>query len=326
MYNFWKKSSIPRPLLFLAPMAGYTESAFRLLIKRIEPSVILVSELISAEAIFRGNQKTLDMMRFSKEESPFYGVQIFGNRAESFFRSAEVIAEMGADFININLGCPSPKVIGSGFGSALLKNPDKTTELIEKLVKKSSLPITVKMRLGFYDDKILLPFTKNLESVGVSLIAIHGRTAVQKFKGRASWEKIYAVKNQLSIPVIGNGDITSAVIAKNRLKNLDGVMIGRSALTNPWIFSQTREIFAGKNPAPKPSIVDHLGFFREIATITAAEKGEKKAMLGLRKHFAHMIRGIPKAGKFREKLIRVETLVDVEEIFSEIVVSYKGIR
>lgn len=313
--DFW--SDLEKPILALAPMAGYTESPFRRLVKGIEPSVILVSELISTEAICHNNEKTLRMIEFHPDEKKYYGVQLFGSRTESFIKAAKVVEDLGADFIDLNFGCPSPKIINSGNGSALLKDPDSSARMIEELVKSTKLPVTVKMRLGFYDDKDLVNSAKNFESAGISALAIHGRTTLQKFKGHSNWEKIYEVKENLKIPVIGNGDIDSAEKAREFLQNLDGIMIGRAALKNPWIFKQCREIFAGKPVSPLPEIREQLAFFRQHAELASEFKGEKWAMIELRKHFAHIARGFHNAAKFREKLIRIETMEELNQVFEE---------
>jgi len=313
--NFW--SDLEKPILVLAPMAGYTESPFRRLVKEIEPSTVLVSELISTEAICHNNEKTMRMIEFHAEEKNYYGVQLFGSKAESFIEAAKVVEQIGADFIDLNFGCPSPKVVNSGKGSALLKDSCAAANMIEALVKSTKLPVTVKMRLGFYDDEDLLNSTKNFESAGISALAIHGRTTLQKFKGHSSWEKIYQVKENLSIPVIGNGDIDSAEKAKEYLKNLDGIMIGRGSLKNPWIFKQCREIFAGKPVSAMPEVREQLAFFRRHAELASEFKGEKWAMIEMRKHFAHIARGFHNAAKLREKLIRIESLAGLDEVFEE---------
>ena len=307
-----------QPLLVLAPMAGYTESPFRLLIKEIEPTTILVSELISAEALRRGSEKTRRMIEYVPEELNYYGVQLFGSETSAFVEAAHILEDMGIDFIDLNLGCPSPKVVGSGHGSALLQNPQSTAAMIKDLVKATSLPVTVKMRLGFYDDAGLIETAKMLEDAGISWLAIHGRTTKQKFTGNADWTRIYEVKENLSIPVIGNGDINSAMIAKNRLQNLDGVMIGRASWRNPWIFKQTREIFEGKEVSPKPSMPEQIEFFRRHADLATEYKSEKWAMIELRKHFAHFCRGFRGASVFRDRLIRLETRDEMEQVFKEI--------
>ena len=311
--NFWK--TIQRPILVLAPMAGYTESPFRSLVKAIEPSTVLVSELLSVEALRRKNEKTMRMAFFTAQEKGCFCIQLFGGDTQGFIEAAKVVEDLGADGIDLNFGCPSPKVIGSGYGSALLKDPTASARMIEALVKSTSLPVSVKMRLGFYDDSQLVETAKDFEGAGISALAIHGRTTKQRFTGVAHWENIYEVKKALRIPVIGNGDIDSAEKAMWSLKNLDGVMIGRAALRNPWIFRQARRAFEGKVIPPKPLLEEQLAFFREQARLSVEQKGEKWAMLELRKHFAHFIRGMPHAAMYRDQLIRVETLEGMKGVF-----------
>lgn len=314
--NFW--STLPRPILVLAPMSGYTESPFRRLIRDLEPSTILVSELVSAEALRRGSEKSFRMIEFVPEEKNYYCVQLFGSETQAFIDAAKIVENIGADGIDLNLGCPSPKVVGSGHGSALLKDPCATARMMESLVKSTDLPVSVKMRLGFYDAKNLIQTCKDFESAGIVSIAIHGRTTKQKYTGQADWDPIYEVKNNLSIPVLGNGDITSSAIAVKKLKNLDGILIGRAAMRNPWIFTQCRAAFDEKPIPPKPNLATQLEFFRKHADMATEFKNETWAMIELRKHFSHFIRGVRGAAIFRDKLIRVSTREEMEIIFSEI--------
>ena len=314
--NFW--AEIPRPILVLAPMAGYTESPFRRLIKDIEPTTVLISELVSAEALRRGSEKSFRMIEFVPEEKNYYCVQLFGSDESAFIEAAKIVEDLGADGIDLNLGCPSPKVVGSGHGSALLKDPCAAAKMMENLVKSTHLPVSVKTRLGFYDDENLVNTAKTFESAGIASLAIHGRTTKQKFSGQANWDKIYEVKDNLKIPVLGNGDVTSAAIAKMRLKNLDGIMIARGALRNPWIFKQCREIFDEKEVSAKPSMPEQLEFFRKHAHLASDFKNEKWAMIEMRKHFSHFVRGVKGAASFRERLIRLESIEEMEQIFQEI--------
>ncbi len=319
MKNFWKK--LPKPILILAPMAGYTESPFRQLVKKIEPSTVLVSELISTEALFRGSEKTFDMCQFAPNEKNYFGIQLFGSKIDSFVKAAAEVEKLGADFIDINFGCPSPKILKSGSGSALLKTPELATELIVNLKKAVDIPITAKMRLGFFDDSMLLDTAESFAQAGISSLAIHGRTTTQKFGGTANWEKIYKVKERLkkyNIPVIGNGDIDSAEMAKEKLQNLDGIMIGRAAIKNPWIFSQCREIFDGKKVSPIPDLTTQVKFFQNIAQMSAENKPEKVAVYELRKHFVHFLRSFQNASYFRSKLMQAESLKELDEIFKKI--------
>jgi len=314
--NFW--ATIPRPILVLAPMAGWTESPFRRLIRDIEPSTVLISELVSAEALRRGSEKSFRLIEFVPEEKNYYCVQLFGSEEDAFIDAAKIVEDLGADGIDLNLGCPSPKVVGSGHGSALLKDACSAARMMEKLVKSTKLPVSVKTRLGFYDDSDLVETAKNFESAGIASLAIHGRTTKQRFSGVAQWEKIYQVKDALTIPVLGNGDVTSARIAKDKIKNLDGIMIGRGAMRNPWIFKQCREIFEGREISAKPGLPAQLEFFRKHADLAIAFKNERWAMIEMRKHFAHFVRGVRGAAKFRDRLIRLESVAEMEQIFTEI--------
>ncbi len=317
MKNFWQK--IPRPILMLAPMAGYTESPFRTMIRALEPSTILVSELISAEAIRRRNKKTFEMMRFSENEKKYFGIQLFGSNHKSFVDAAKIVeSEVGADFIDLNFGCPSPKVIKSQSGSAILKNPDSATKLISSIVKNVKIPVTVKMRLGFFNDENFLEIVKSFESAGVSAIAIHGRTTTQKFEGTSNWEKIYEAKKLLKIPVIGNGDIKSAIDARDKLKNLDGVMIGRGAMSNPWIFRECRALWEHGKILDPPKLATKVGFLRELLYRNLEFKDEKYAVLELRKFIIVAIHGFDGAKGFREKLMKTSEIEALEKVFTEL--------
>ncbi len=298
-------------------MAGYTESPFRTLVKEIEPSTLLISELLSARAFQYADPKTRRMAFFSPAEKPF-GIQLFGSSIESFIAAAKVVEELGADFIDLNFGCPSPKVINSGNGSALLRDPCASAKMIEELVHSTKLPVTVKMRLGFYDDTMFQQTCVDFQNAGIQMLAVHGRTTQQKFSGSADWEPIYRVKESLTIPVLGNGDITSAEGAKARLQNLDGIMIGRAAVKNPWIFAQCRAAFKGNKIPSIPALKDQLRFFEKQAELAIEQKGERFALMELRKHLAQFVRGIEGAAQFRDRLIRVETQAELQEIFDEI--------
>jgi len=322
MNNWWK--DLPRPILCLAPMSGYTESPFRRLVREIEPSTVLISELISAEAMRRGNEKTMRLTSFHADESKYYCVQLFGKTVEAFIEAGKMVEDMGADGIDLNLGCPSPKVVGSGHGSALLKDPCASAKMMEALVKAVNIPVSVKMRLGFYDDTNILSTVKTFESAGIASVAIHGRTTKQAYRGQANWEPIYRVKEESNIPVLGNGDVTSATIAVKKLQNLDGMMIGRASLRNPWIFRQCRAAFDGQEIPKKPPLEEQLEFFRKHAKLGIAFKGEQWAMIELRKHFAHFVRGVRHASKFREQLIRVESYAQLERIFDDILAVSRG--
>ena len=308
----------PRPLLFLAPMAGYTESAFRRMIKETEPSVILTSELISAECLRQKNKKTMDMLFFDISEKHYFGVQLFGNESGAFIAAAQEVEKLNADFIDLNLGCPSPKIKGSGYGSALLKDIDSTAKLIEALVKNTNLPVTVKMRLGFYNPDDLLDAVKKFEKAGAKLITIHGRTAIQKFSGKADWSPIYQIKEEVEIPVVGNGDILSATQACKKINNLDGIMIGRGAIKNPWIFSQCRAIFSKGEAVKEITLDEHLHFLLRQTKLMLQYKLEPWALIELRKYFIQIFKHLNIDSVYINQIKAVASYSEFENIVRKI--------
>ena len=239
----WK--TLPKPILALAPMAGYTDSAFRQLVKSLAPQTIVFSEFVSSDALHFKSKRTKQMLAFSRKEQPFIA-QIFGKNPPHFAEAARVVESLGAAGVDLNFGCPARKVVHSDHGSALLKNPKLAAEIIEATTKAVKIPVSVKMRLGINDSRNLLSFAKMVEASGAKLLTIHGRTAKQMYLGEADYEPIYRVKKVLKIPVIGNGDIDSTERFHEKLKNLDGLMIGRAAVTNPWLFREIENSLAGK--------------------------------------------------------------------------------
>ena len=246
----WEK--LRKPYVILAPMAGYTDSSFRQLIKEIAPPVVCITELISADGLSYGSWKTEAMLKFNEIERPHI-LQLFGKKIEHFAKAVKIAESMGFDGVDINMGCPARKVVNSMHGSALIKTPDLAFEIVETCVKNTKLPVSVKTRLGWEDDSTLDDFCLGLQNAGAQMITIHGRTTKQAFTGQANWEPIYRVKKKLSIPVTGNGDIMSGEMAKERLKNLDGVMVGRATFGNPWIMG---EVCLALGLEPKASISD----------------------------------------------------------------------
>ena len=228
-------STTARPVIALAPMAGVTDASYRQLIKRIAPETIVYTEFLSTDAIHYGGKKTMKMLDFDPSiERPFI-VQVFGHKPEHFLSAAKVIEQMGADGIDINMGCPAAKVVSSCHGAALIREPELAAELVAATVKAVSIPVSVKTRLGWDRTDTLIAFCKKLEEAGAAAFAIHGRRFCDKFTGKADWAQIYELKKHVSVPVIGNGDIMSAADALEKIQNLDGVMVGREAYYNPWL-------------------------------------------------------------------------------------------
>lgn len=300
----------------MAPMAGYTDTAYRQLIKGIEPRVICFTEFTSADGLVHNSKMTWKQLDFNPNEERPLVAQIFGKRPENFARAAQMIEEMGIDAIDINMGCPAKKVVSSDHGSALLKNPTRALELIEATVKATKLPVSVKTRIG--SEKVDLPwfiqFCKDMESAGVALLSIHGRTAKQMYTGKSDWEPIYEVKRHLKIPVIGNGDIKSAADAREKLGNLDGVMVGRGTMGNPWLMAEIAAEFYGETYVAPKTFQEKLPTYLRHAELLVEYKGEEHGMKEMRKHFVHLIRGFDGASEARAQVVQISTLDEAKRV------------
>lgn len=309
----------PRPIVALAPMAGVTDASYRQLIKRIAPETVVYTEFLSTDAIHYGAKKTMGMLNFDPEvEHPFI-VQVFGKEPEHFLTAAKIIEQLGADGIDINMGCPAAKVVSSCHGSALIRRPELAAELVHATKKEVSIPVSVKTRLGWDTPDTLIPFCQALVDAGAEALAIHGRTYQGKFGGKADWEPIYELKRNVSVPVIGNGDVTSAEVALEKIGNLDGVMVGRGTFGNPWVMRDivdalyTRKIQTTKDHL---SFEDKIPFIIEHCELAVRTKGEKRGMMEMRKHLASYIKGIDGAKELRAKLVRVESVREVEQLLA----------
>jgi len=318
----WK--STPKPILALAPMAGYTDSAFRQLVKSLAPSTIVFSEFVSSDALHYKSKKTKEMLAFSKKEQPFIA-QIFGKKPPHFAEAAKVVESLGAAGVDLNMGCPARKVVNSDHGSALLKNPKLASEIIEATAKAVKIPVSVKMRLGINDSKNLVSFAKMVEKSGAKLITIHGRTAKQMYLGEADYEPIYEVKRHLKIPVIGNGDIDSVEKFNEKLGNLDGLMIGRDAVANPWLMRAIENSIKGKTTRIPKTLKAKLPTILKHAKLMVKVKGEKRGMLEMRKFLANYVKGEPGVKKLRSKLVLVETYAEAEKLLRKFLEKYHSV-
>lgn len=313
-------SGAKRPILALAPMAGYTDTAYRQLIKGIEPRSICFTEFTSADGIVYDSKMTLKQLDFNPDEERPLVAQIFGKKAEHFAEAAKRIEQMGIDAIDINMGCPAKKVVSSDHGSALLKNPCHAMRLVEACSKATRLPVSVKTRMG--SDRLDLPwfiqFCKDLETAGIKLLTIHGRTAKQMYTGQADWEPIYEVKRHLNIPVIGNGDVRNAQDAVQKLGNLDGVMVGRGTMGNPWLMAEIAAAFYGNSYSAPKTFAEKLPTYLRHAELCVESKGEDRGMKEMRKHFVHLIRGFDGASEYRAQVVQISTLEEARRILYEI--------
>lgn len=304
----------PLPL-FLAPMEAVTDAPFRKICKRFGVDVV-ISEFISSEALIRDVSESVNKMSFSDGERPV-GIQIFGHNESSLREAAEIAAAQNPDFIDINWGCPVKKVVSKGAGSAILKDPEKMVRLTKSVVEAVKLPVTVKTRLGWEaTDKPIVQIAEALQDIGIQAIAIHGRTRSQMYSGEADWTLIGEVKNnpRMHIPVIGNGDINSPEKAADYKKRygVDAVMIGRAAIGNPWIFKQIRDFEQGRG-YNIPDYSERVEVCLEHLQAEAAAKGDRRAVLEMRKHYAGYFKAIP---YFKETKLKLMEALSVEEIFA----------
>ncbi len=302
--------------LVLAPMAGITDLPFRVICREMGAGIVY-SEMVSAEALIRDQQRTLAMLATDPRERPV-AFQLFGSRPASLAQAAKILSERPIDIIDINMGCPVPKVLKSGAGSALLRDLGLARELMQAVVGASSLPVTVKIRLGWDAKSIVaVELARLAEAAGVSAITVHGRTKVMGFSGKADWSMIRTAREAVSIPVIGNGDVRSATDAKRMLDETgcDGVMIGRAIEGNPWIFREAKTFLETGTVPAHPSIEErHAVMLRHLNDVTAL-LGENVGVREMRKHLCWYTKGLPGGAEFRE---RINHVVRLDEVKAEI--------
>ena len=294
--------------VILAPMAGVTDLPFRLLCKE-QGAGLLCMEMVSAKAIYYNNKNTEALMEIDERERPV-SLQLFGSDADIMSEMAKRIEEKPFAILDINMGCPVPKVAGNGEGSALMKNPELVREIVSKVVKAIEKPVTVKIRKGFDENHVnAVEIAKIIEDCGAAAVAVHGRTREQYYSGTADWDIIRQVKEAVSIPVIGNGDVTGPESAKKMIEEtgVDGIMIGRAARGNPWIFGQIKEYLeTGVIPA-KPSYDEVREMMLRHARMQLECKGEYTGIREMRKHVAWYTAGYPNSAKLRAKMNEVES-------------------
>ena len=306
--------------LFLAPMAGVTDWAFRTICARLGAGVT-VTEMVSSRALCYKDAKSAKLLR--KNEGSVCGAQIFGNDPEIMAKGAILALEIsGCDFIDINMGCPMPKIAGSGDGCGLMRTPELAADIVRSVARAVNVPVTVKCRLGWDKGSInVLDFTKRMEDAGAAMVAVHGRTRSMLYSGTADWDMIHKVKEQLSVPVIANGDITDGQAAVRCLKRTgaDGLMIGRSTFGDPWIFEEVQAALRGEAYPGRPSLADRVDVALEQFRLSEQDHGEHIACLEARKHFAWYLRGVPHSSYYKNQITSLTTMEDIYRVAKDVV-------
>lgn len=304
--------------VILAPMAGVTDLPFRLLCKE-QGADLICTEMVSAKGIMYNNKNTEDLLRIDEKERPV-SLQLFGSDPDIISEQAKRIEERNFDILDINMGCPVPKVVNNGEGSALMKNIPLAAKIVEKTVKAIQKPVTVKFRKGFATDDVqAVEMAKAMEAAGAAAVAVHGRTREQYYSGEADWDIIAEVKQAVTIPVIGNGDIFSPQDAKRMLEytDCDGVMVARGARGNPWLFSQIKTYLETGTIPEKPDFQTVCKTILRHARMQADWKGEKRGIMEMRSHAAWYTAGYPHSASLRRKMNDIETYEALTELLGK---------
>jgi len=303
----------------LAPMASVADKAYRLMCKKYG-AAYLVSEMISAKGLCFGDKKTARLCEIEPEERP-YALQLFGEESYYMGKAAYMLGEHKPDVIDINMGCPVPKIVSNGSGSALMKDPERAFEIAKEVVKNAGCPVTVKFRAGWDEQsKNAVEFAKIIEQAGVAAIAVHGRTRMQFYSGKADWDIIKAVKAAVSIPVIANGDVTDGKSAKALYEHTgcDLVMIGRGSYGRPWVFEQVKRYLENGEVMPEPDLEEKMRVMKEHCELICKYKGERQGMKEARKNVQWYIKGLRGSAKLRGRCSELVQLSDLEMMIDAI--------
>jgi nifR3 family TIM-barrel protein len=299
------------PPLILAPMSGVTNRTMRALYKPFGLG-LTVTEFVSARALEFGSRRTMEMIDQHGLEKPV-STQLWGDDPAVMAKAARLVRECGADIVDINFGCPVPKVTKTNGGSACLRDPDRCEAIMRAVVAAVDCPVTMKMRMGWSDNELVyVDVAKRAQNAGVSAVTLHARTAKQLYKGQADWDHIARLKRSVDLPVIGNGDLDDAhrAIERMRASGVDAIMLGRATLGNPWLIAQIRDLMEGRAAQPVPSVTDRLRFCIVHYTTMLDELGEARAVPQMRKHVGLYLKGIAGAAALRERLMRTERSTD----------------
>lgn len=308
------KFEIDSPLI-LGPMAGVTDQAFRTVCAELGANVT-VTEMVSSRALVYQDKKSAALLK--KTDVGICGAQIFGNDPEIMARGAQLALDIShCDFLDINMGCPMPKIANSGDGCGLMRTPELAERIVMAVCKAVDVPVTVKCRLGWDKGSInVLDFTKRMENAGAAMITVHGRTRSQLYSGMADWDTIAKVKQQLSVPLIANGDIVDAASALRCKKwtGADGLMIGRATFGDPWVFEQVSAALAGKPIPERPCLADRVDVALRQFEMAREDKGEHIACLEARKHFAWYLRGVSHSSYYKTQISAISSMDDIYRI------------
>ena len=306
--------------IILGPMAGVTDWAFRTICAQLGAN-ITVTEMVSSRPLVYKDQKSAKLLR--KNEGSLCGAQIFGNDPAIMAEGARLALEIsGCDFLDINMGCPMPKIANSGDGCGLMRTPELAGQIVSAIKKAVNVPVTVKCRLGWDKGSInVLDFTKRMEDCGADMITVHGRTRAMLYSGVADWDMITKVKQQLTIPVIANGDIVSgeAAVKCRKRTGADGIMIGRATFGDPWIFAEAKAAIAGEPIPERPALKDRIAIAVRQFELSEQDHGEHIACLEARKHFAWYLRGVAHSSFYKNQISSLNTMEDIYRVAKDVI-------
>lgn len=312
--------------LLLAPMEDVSDPPFRALCKE-QGADVMYTEFISSEGLIRDAAKSMMKLDIYEKERPI-GIQVFGANLDSMLQAVDIVEKTNPDIIDINYGCPVKKVVCKGAGAGILKDIPKMVSLTKAIVERTKLPVTVKTRLGWDHDSIqIVDVAERLQDVGAQAISIHGRTRAQMYKGDANWHPIAAVKNnqRMRIPVFGNGDVDTpekAMMMRDEF-GLDGAMIGRASIGNPWFFAQVKHYFKTKEHLPPPTIKDRVEMARRHLQMAIDWKGDKLGVFETRRHYTNYFKGIPHFKEYRLQMVTLDNASEVFEVFDRVASNFQ---